>query len=69
MELKKHVEEIIVEDGEATGVRLKDGRIARAKVAVVSNATIWDTVPMVGRYNLSSVYPWLESAWFQPLHL
>jgi phytoene dehydrogenase-like protein len=29
MELKKHVEEIIVEDGEATGVRLKGGRIAR----------------------------------------
>ena len=30
MELKQHVEEIIVENGEATGVRLKNGRIARA---------------------------------------
>ena len=47
MELKKHVEEIIVEDGEATGVRLKDGRVVRANTAVVSNATIWDTVPML----------------------
>ena len=47
MELKKHVEEIIVEDGEATGVRLKGGRIARAKHAVVSNATVWDTIPLL----------------------
>jgi phytoene dehydrogenase-like protein len=47
MELKKHVDEIIVEDGEATGVRLRDGRVVRAKHAVVSNATIWDTVPLL----------------------
>ena len=47
MELKKHVEEIIVEDGEATGVVLKGGRIVRAKHAVVSNATVWDTVPLL----------------------
>ena len=40
MELKQHVEEIIVENGEATGVRLKNGRIARATKAVVSNATV-----------------------------
>ena len=39
MELKKHVDEIIVEDGEATGVVLRGGRIVRAKHAVVSNAT------------------------------
>ena len=45
MELKKHVDEIIVEDGEATGVVLRGGRVVRAKHAVVSNATIWDTVP------------------------
>lgn len=47
MELKKHVDEIIVEDGEATGVVLRGGRIVRAKHAVVSNATIWDTVPLL----------------------
>ena len=47
MELKQHVEEIIVENGEATGVRLKNGRIARATKAVVSNATVWDTMPLL----------------------
>lgn len=36
--LKAHVEEIIVEGDRAVGVRLKDGRIFRAREAVVSNA-------------------------------
>ena len=45
--MKKHVDEIVVENGEATGVRLKGGRVARAKIAVVSNATVWDTIPLL----------------------
>ena len=36
-----------MENGEATGVRLKGGRIARATKAVVSNATVWDTIPLL----------------------
>jgi len=36
------VEEIIVEDGKATGVRLSKGRIIRAKKAVISNLSVWD---------------------------
>lgn len=36
------VSEILVENGSATGVRLADGSVIRARV-VVSNATIWDT--------------------------
>mmetsp|Transcript_9399 Transcript_9399/g.28064 ORF Transcript_9399/g.28064 Transcript_9399/m.28064 type:complete len:598 (-) Transcript_9399:1106-2899(-) len=36
------VEEIIVEDGKATGVRLSKGRTVRAKKAVVSNLSVWD---------------------------
>ena len=47
MQLKAHVEEIIVEDGEAKGVRLRNGKVIKANTAVVSNATIWDTIPML----------------------
>ena len=47
LQLKSHVEEIIVEDGEAKGVRLRNGKVIKANHAVVSNATIWDTVPML----------------------
>jgi len=47
LQLKSHVDEVIVEDGEAKGVRLRNGKIIKANHAVVSNATIWDTVPML----------------------
>lgn len=41
--LKSHVEQIVVQDGKATGVRLRKGdRIVRAKKAVVSNLSVWD---------------------------
>jgi phytoene dehydrogenase-like protein len=40
--LKTHVEQVIVEDGAAVGVRLKGGDTVRAPV-VVSNASVWDT--------------------------
>lgn len=36
--LKAHVDQILVEGGRAAGVRLKDGRVFRARSAVVSNA-------------------------------
>eukprot|EP00536_Pseudo-nitzschia_multiseries_P008155 jgi/Psemu1/197380/e_gw1.203.82.1 len=36
------VEEIIVENGKAKGVRLSKGRTVRAKKAVVSNLSVWD---------------------------
>lgn len=47
VELRSHVEEIIVEGGRAVGVKLRSGNIVRARKAVVSNASIWDTI----RYN------------------
>ena len=38
-----HVQEIVIENGRATGVRLKRGnRVVRAKKAVVSNLSVWD---------------------------
>ncbi|NTW53268.1 MAG: FAD-dependent oxidoreductase [Chlorobaculum sp.] len=39
---RSEVAKVIVENGEAVGVRLSDGSEVRAK-AVVSNATVWDT--------------------------
>ena len=47
LQLNAHVDEIIVEEGRAVGVRLKNGKQVRAKV-VVSNATPFDTVKMLG---------------------
>ena len=41
--VNSHVNEIIIENGRATGVRLKKGnRVIRAKQAVVSNLSVWD---------------------------
>jgi phytoene dehydrogenase-like protein len=44
-----HVERILVDDGRAVGVRLRDGREWKARLAVVSNADPYSTlVEMVG---------------------
>ncbi|CAN0261220.1 unnamed protein product [Pylaiella littoralis] len=47
VELKSHVEEIVVEGGKAAGVRLRSGAVIRARKAVVSNASIWDTIGLI----------------------
>ena len=47
LQLNAHVDEILVENGRAVGVRLKNGNIVRARKAVVSNATPFDTVKMM----------------------
>jgi len=36
------VEEIIIDDGRATGVRINKGHVVQAKKAVVSNLSVWD---------------------------
>lgn len=41
------VQEILVQNGRATGVRLRSGETLTAETAVVSNASIWDTLPLV----------------------
>lgn len=43
----KHVEEIEVIDGVAKAVRLRGGTHIRAKDAVVSNASVWDTARLL----------------------
>lgn len=47
LQLNAHVDEILVENGRAVGVRLKNGKVVKAKKAVVSNATPFDTVKMM----------------------
>ena len=47
LQLNAHVDEILVEDGRAVGVRLKNGSVIKARKAVVSNATPFDTVKLM----------------------
>jgi phytoene dehydrogenase-like protein len=48
-----HVEKILVQDGRAMGVRLRDGREWKAKLAVVSNVDPYSTfIEMVGEENI-----------------
>jgi len=47
LRLNAHVEEILVEHGRASGVRLRGGEELRARRAVVSNASVWDTLALV----------------------
>ncbi len=45
--LNAHVEEILVENQQAIGVRLRSGETIQASRAVVSNAVIWDTLHLM----------------------
>ncbi len=71
-----HVEKILVEKGRAVGVRLRDGREWRARLAVVSNVDPYTTfVEMVGADKLPKEFvekveaiEYDESSWFQ-VHL
>uniref|UniRef100_A0A7S4DND3 Amine oxidase domain-containing protein n=1 Tax=Lotharella globosa TaxID=91324 RepID=A0A7S4DND3_9EUKA len=44
---KAKVDEIMVENGKIVGVRLQNGKEIRAKEAVVSATTVWDTVKLL----------------------
>lgn len=61
--LKAHVQEIIVENGRAAGVRLKDGRIFKARQAVVSNADWKITKGLVPRGSAPDLETYLDTAW------
>ncbi len=45
--LNSHVEEIIVKNNRAVGVRLKGGKELTATKAVISNASVWDTLKLL----------------------
>ncbi|THG04555.1 hypothetical protein TEA_007914 [Camellia sinensis var. sinensis] len=72
--LKSHVENIVVENGQAVGVKLRSGQFVRAKKAVVSNASMWDTLDLLPKEVIPKSYqdrikttPQCES--FMHLHL
>ncbi|HAZ47106.1 MAG TPA: carotene isomerase, partial [Cyanobacteria bacterium UBA11371] len=45
--LNAHVEQVLVENNQAVGVRLRNGKEIRAKKAVISNASVWDTLKLL----------------------
>lgn len=57
LRLGSHVEEILMEPkGRAAGVRVRSGQVIRAKEAVVSNASMWDTLKLVPRGAAPAAY-------------
>ncbi|GLJ17046.1 hypothetical protein SUGI_0294930 [Cryptomeria japonica] len=56
LSLGSHVDEIVVEGGQAVGVRLTSGLFIRAKKAVVSNASMWDTLKLLPTAELPKSY-------------
>ncbi|XRB08533.1 prolycopene isomerase [Pycnococcus provasolii] len=46
LRLGAHVENVIVENDKAVGIRMRNGDVIRAET-VISNASLWDTVPLV----------------------
>ncbi|XP_043720205.1 prolycopene isomerase, chloroplastic [Telopea speciosissima] len=74
LSLGTHVEKIVVENGRAVGVKLRNGQFVRAKKAVVSNASMWDTLNLLPEEVIPKLYkerikatPQCES--FMHLHL
>jgi len=47
LRLNAHAEEVLIAGDRATGIRLSSGEIIQAKQAVISNASIWDTLPLL----------------------
>uniref|UniRef100_A0A2N9EJQ0 Amine oxidase domain-containing protein n=1 Tax=Fagus sylvatica TaxID=28930 RepID=A0A2N9EJQ0_FAGSY len=74
LSLGSHVEKIVVENDRASGVKLRSGQFVRAKKAVISNASMWDTLKLLPREVVPKSYldrinttPQCES--FMHLHL
>ncbi|GAB2229693.1 hypothetical protein Drorol1_Dr00013944 [Drosera rotundifolia] len=72
--LRSHVEKIVIENGRAVGVQLRNGQVVRVKKAVVSNASMWDTIDLLPKEAVPKAYqdrtmstPQCES--FMHLHL
>jgi len=66
-----HVDHIIVEDGRAVGVVLKNGKTIKARQGVVSNASPFDTIKMLnlGKQELPpAVQEWKDSLGKLPRH-
>lgn len=47
VKLKSHVQQVVLEKGRAAGVVLKSGQVIKASKAVVTNASMWDTLHLL----------------------
>ena len=47
LRLNAHVDRILVEGNRAIGVRLRSGDVIRVRQAVISNASVWDTLKLL----------------------
>jgi phytoene dehydrogenase-like protein len=45
--LNAHVENILTENKRAVGVKLRNGKTIKARKAVISNASVWDTLKLI----------------------
>ncbi len=45
--LNAHVESILTENKRASGAKLRNGKIIKARKAVISNASVWDTLKLI----------------------
>ncbi|MGB3536285.1 MAG: NAD(P)/FAD-dependent oxidoreductase [Microcoleaceae cyanobacterium] len=45
--LNAHVEQVTIKNNRAVGVQLRDGSIINANIAVISNASVWDTLKLL----------------------
>eukprot|EP00929_Paragymnodinium_shiwhaense_P054638 TRINITY_DN27399_c0_g1_i1.p1 TRINITY_DN27399_c0_g1~~TRINITY_DN27399_c0_g1_i1.p1 ORF type:complete len:659 (+),score=184.16 TRINITY_DN27399_c0_g1_i1:61-1977(+) len=63
LHLKTHVDELVIEDGKAVGVKLKDGRVVRAREAVVSNCDWKVTKGFVPAGAAPELEKYFDSSW------
>lgn len=56
LQLGAHVEAIVMQNGRATGVRLRGDRHIQARRAVISNASIWDTLKLLPAESLPASF-------------
>jgi phytoene dehydrogenase-like protein len=54
--LNAHVEQILVEHNRAVGVRLREGKTLRARRAVISNISIWNTLQLLPESSVSQKF-------------
>lgn len=69
LDTRRHVSRVDVSNGRAAGVTLKSGHRIRARQAVVSNATVWDTMRLLEDDSLSAAQrAWKEKSAQIPEH-
>ncbi|GMH06772.1 hypothetical protein Nepgr_008612 [Nepenthes gracilis] len=56
LSLRTHVDRVVIENGRAVGVGLRSGQFIRAKKAIVSNASMWDTLNLLPKEAIPKSY-------------